>query len=94
VFIGEKSSYQNICFVVLNDFIWRGELRLSVFLTLKTPKNQIWAQKVFFVSSGFQVLGWFGMFLGAMNWFNKIYRMFLGVLGQTWVQNNFLGEKK
>jgi hypothetical protein len=51
------------------------------------------SESFFFVSSGFQVLECFCMFFGAMNWFNKIYRMFLGVLGQTWVQNNFLGEK-
>jgi len=24
VFVGGESSYQNICFVVLNDFIWQG----------------------------------------------------------------------
>ena len=92
VFVGGESSYQNICFVVLNDFIWQG-VKIKCFFILKTLKNRIWAREVFLFRVNFKFWGGFVCFSEPWIGLTKYIECFLGVLGQRWVQNNFLDEK-
>ena len=69
------------------------ELRLSVFFILKTLKNRIWAREVFLFRVDFKFWGGFVCFSEPWIGLTKYIECFLGVLGQRWVQNNFLDEK-
>jgi len=62
-------------FFVSNSSIYWGELKLCVFcLPWKHIKKYIWAWKFFL--GAFRVLGRFFAFFMAINWFNKVSKVF------------------